>query len=570
MNHRSLMLGALWVFWVGRGVAAGIPEVDYTLRPSALDSSTATLQVSMRLRGVPAGPDSPLVEIPLVSWNVPTAAERLPDLQGSDAAGSFTLSARDIGSAPAIIRQWFASRSLSGEVLLRYTLRPTGTDAARGAAPPVDLRVEADAVSAGAAVVLLRPAVPRARYDIRWDLSALPAGSSAVHSPLPDGGEGPASMLDQVYFMAGALHRHPEVQPEHGFFSVWQGNPPFDGGELMQWTGGLYGQYEKFFRTSPAPYIVFMRHNPVNAGGGMGMNRSFIVTYGAHGGTDPQEIKFTLAHEMFHTFQPMLTAPEEQGGELAASWFNEGLAVFYESALPLRYGLIDAAAFLKDVNFYAARYYTDALGNVPNAEVPARFWTDTRIRTLPYDRGFLYFVIVDEAMRRASHGHRSLDDLMLAMKGLERSTNRPLVEQDWVALLHRELGPSAVREFERHLAGDTPLPGSGAFGPCFHRISRPLRRYQLGFEPVVLTESPRIVHGLMSGSAAEAAGLRNGDEILRPVPQDRIQGTQDEPIHLTIRRGEATLDITYLPRGETVPTWQWERVPGDTGENCSP
>jgi hypothetical protein len=110
------------------------------------------------------------------------------------------------------------------------------------------------------------------------------------------------------------------------------------------------------------------------------------------------------------------------------------------------------------------------------------------------------------------------------------------------------------------LDGFAPLPRTNAFGPCFQRTSKTMRRYEPGFDPVVLTESPRIVHGLVRGSAAEAAGLRNGDEIVKPVPQDRIQGLQNENIHLAVRRGDSTMDISYLPRGETVPAWQWERV----------
>lgn len=445
--------------------------------------------------------------------------------------------------------------------MLRYTAYPATADAPRGAAPPVDLRAEAGAISAGAAVVLLRPSTTQTRVTIDWDLGALPEGAVAINSPMPvPSGAASFNPFEQIYFMAGKLQRFPDPLPASGFFSAWQGTPPFDAAALMQWTGKLYGHYEQFFATAPAPYAVFMRRNPVNAGGGMGMHRSFIVTYGPNGGTDPDEIKFTLAHEMFHTFQPMLTAPDEAGGELAASWFNEGLAVYYERALPLRFGLIDRDAFLKDLNYYAARYYTNPLGNVPNSEVPANFWKDTRIRTLPYDRGFLYFATVDEAARRVSNGRRSLDDLMLAMKALESSSHRSLTQQDWSDLLRKDVGDFAVRDLERMLAGGAPLPGSGAFGPCFRRTSERLRRYELGFDPAVLTESPRVIHGLVPGSAAEAAGLRNGDEILRPVPQDRIQGMQDEQLHLAIRRDGATIDVAYLPRGETVSAWQWERI----------
>ncbi|MFO1465928.1 MAG: hypothetical protein U1F35_05740 [Steroidobacteraceae bacterium] len=567
IRKRNLFIAAS-LLWTCHAGANEVPEIAYTLRPMASGSGPASLQVSLRLSGIAADPGRALLELPRVSWNVPTVAEALQDLQATDAAGALTLSARDTGTAPAIMRQWFASRAVSGSVSLSYTITPGRADAPRGAAPPVDLRADAAALSGGAAVMLLRPVAARAHVTLAWDLSALPPGAVAAASPLPGGGDTEISALEQVYFMAGALHTLPAVPPAKGFYAAWQGEPPFDARALMQWTGELYGRYEKFFGTEPAPYIVFMRHNPVNAGGGMGMNRSFIITYGANGGNDPQPLKFTLAHEMFHTFQPRMSAPEEQGGELAASWFNEGLAVFYEHTLPLRYGLIDAQAFLGDVNYYAARYYTNLLGNVPNAEVPARFWADTRIRTLPYDRGFLYFVTVDEAMRRASHGRRNLDELMLAMKALERTAGRPLVERDWSDLLRRELGSASVQAFERHLAGDSPLPESDAFGPCFRRISKPLRRYQLGFEPAVLTESPRIVRGLVEHSAAESAGLRNGDEILRPVPQDHTQGDQHEQIHLFVRRGGADLEIVYLPRGETVPAWQWERVPGRAPAGC--
>ena len=87
-----------------------------------------------------------------------------------------------------------------------------------------------------------------------------------------------------------------------------------------------------------------------------------------------------------------------------------------------------------------------------------------------------------------------------------------------------------------------------------------LRRYELGFEPKVLTEPQRVIRGLLPGSAAERAGIRNGDEITQPVPQDAIQGDQDGVLTLKLLREGKPLEISYIPRGETVEAYQWIRV----------
>jgi len=84
-----------------------------------------------------------------------------------------------------------------------------------------------------------------------------------------------------------------------------------------------------------------------------------------------------------------------------------------------------------------------------------------------------------------------------------------------------------------------------------------LRRYQLGFEPKVLTEPKRIVRELIPDSAAARAGIRNGDEITQPVPQDAIQGDQAGILTLKLLRDGKPLEISYLPRGEAVEAYQW-------------
>ncbi|UKE53530.1 hypothetical protein KFS84_14590 [Xanthomonas translucens pv. graminis] len=136
-----------------------------------------------------------------------------------------------------------------------------------------------------------------------------------------------------------------------------------------------------------------------------------------------------------------------------------------------------------------------------------RFWQDTRIRPLPYHRGFLYFVTIDNALRKASGGRKSRDDLILAMLH-RRQRDKPLGIADWEALLRDNLGEDAVRQLHAMLDGAAPLPASDAFGPCFERISQPMRRYELGFAPAVLTESPPLVRDLIPDSAAAKAGVQ--------------------------------------------------------------
>jgi hypothetical protein len=552
--------------------ALAATDAPYTIRihaqASVADSRIEALLVdeAIPLPATPAG--STVLAMPHVTSNVPTIAASVGELAARDDRGAVQLRYRDQGEGPARQREWYAERDVAGTLRFSYRAAMTQALGARGAAPPIELRSQDGAFSGAGATFLLHPTSGRYDIELHWDLSALGAGAHAVSS-LQDRNARDVDMdtLDSSYFMAGKIGLYPQAPDATGFFSAWQGTTPFDAEKLLTWTQQLRQHYQAFFAVSATPYGVFLRRNRVNPGGGMGMYNAFVVTYDEDRGNDPQQLELTLAHEMFHTFQPHMRA-QHDGETLAEAWFNEGTAVFYQARLPLRYGMIDADAFLQDLNFTAARYYTNLLGNAPNGEVVTRFWQDTRIRTLPYDRGFLYFVTVDDALRKASAGKKSLDDLILAMLH-RRQRNTPLGIADWEALLRDNLGEDAVRQLHAMLDGATPLPASDAFGPCFERISQPMRRYELGFAPAVLTESPRIVRGLIPGSAAAKAGVRNGDEITRPVGQDQLQGEQHGILTLQLLRDGKPLTLSYTPRGETVPTWQWRRKQGVAEKACS-
>jgi hypothetical protein len=546
-------------------------KLSVILKPSKPDAMGNIESVEITLRAEPAKElaGKPLLALPTVVENVQTIAEDVQSLTASDANGAVPLIAHDEpGSEDAPARRvWTPERAVAGALTWHYRATIANAPNPRGAAPPLELRSEQGAFSGDAATFLILPGAD-ARYDLdlHWDLSELPAGATGmsswgvgdVRSPEPQR----LADLGDLYLFGGQLYRFPQQPTAQGFFSAIQGRPPFDGQALMQWTEGLYAYYFSYFRSPRVlPYAVLLRRNPINAGGGVELGNAFIGTFDEN--TDVDELKITLAHEMTHTF---LRSLDRSG--LEGSWYSEGTAVYYERLLPLRAGKIGPDDFLKDLNTTAARYYTDALLHTPNSEIPKQFWAETRVRVLPYDRGALYFALVDSTERKISGGKRSLDNLIAAM--LERRRNGlPMDEAAWREILRSDQGYAGVDQLDAMLRGDTMLPPSDAFGPCFRRTTRMLRRYELGFDSKVLIEPTRVVRSLDASSNAAKADLRNGDKIVRPVPQDSIQADQNALLHLEILRDGKQFSLSYLPRGEQVEAYQWERAPGAPDSACA-
>lgn len=556
---------------------AQAPQLTITLTPAAAapDGDIPYVDVRVVTPDLHVAAGEPLLRLPLVSSNVATLAGSLQDLRATDSKGGLTLAIRDDPPAGLMyFRHWYADRAVAGTLTIRYRAPITNALNPRGAAPPLELRTEDGGFSADASTFLVLPdSNDTYRIALRWNfaalgpravgLSTLGAGDVGFGADGSDTERKLNAVYDSgLYVMGGLVHVYPSPLPGAGFMSAWQGQPPFDGDALMRWTRSLYGSYVRFFRAPPRqPYEVFLRRNLINAGGGVEVGRSFVGTFDKQ--TETQDLKLTLAHEMVHTFVGALDDP--QG--LLSSWYAEGLAVYYERVLPWRAHAISTGDFLADLDKTAARYYTDLLSNTPNSDIPARFWADTRVRVLPYDRGSLYFAQLNAEIRKASHGKRSLDDLVRQM--IDRRRQRlPVDQKAWVSLVRSALGSRGVAQFDAMMKGKLVLPPSDAFGRCFVRTTAPLRRYELGFDSAVLMEPARIVRGLVPGSEAARAGVRNGDRIVKPVPQDAIQADQKATLTLLIERNGRTFPITYLPRGATVQAYQWKRRPGVADRDC--
>lgn len=555
------MLAALFA-----AAALQAPLLDVLIAPGRMDTATGKGEVAVTLRVPKAdrAAGAPLLTLPVVIANTDTVANTLTGLTATDDLGPVPLAAKDDPVAIAYARHWTATRNIEGDLVVRYRAPVDNTPPARGSGPPYQLRTEGAGVSGVGSTFLLLPEERGRPYRIaiRWDTTALPQGSGAFSS-YGDGDvvlpAGPAARLHSAVYMAGPMHRAPSPVKPGGFSAAWLGEPPFDPAPLMGWAEQLHGWMSRFFGdTATPPYRVVLRFNPINAGGGAAMTNSFLLTYGATA-RDPEGLKGTLSHEMIHTWT-------SAGG--VGQWYGEGNAVHYQGLLPLRAGMITPEAYLRGVNATARRYYTNALNDTPDREIAARFWEDTRVRTLPYDRGAMYFAVLDGRIRRASDGQRSLDDLIRVMVRRGKAgegTGEPF----WLDLVAKELGEDGRRLHADMLAGRLMLPEAADFGPCFTRTTAKFRRFDLGFEPKSLVGEVKTIRGLQPGSEAAKAGLKDGDVVTVSVAMDSVQGDPTRTLTLGVTRDGRTFPLTYLPRGETTDAYQWARVPGVPDSACA-
>ena len=541
---------------------AGPPRIRAQLKPGpATDKSgVGYVDITLAIEQADAAAGEPLLALPVVIANTVTAADSLQRLEARDASGPLKLRATDEPVALAYSRHWTANRAVKGDLVVRYRAPIDNTPPKRGSGPPYQLRTEGGGLSGvGNTFIILPETTKPYRVSIDWDLSALGPGATATSSHGDGNVElpaGPVGRLSSTVFMAGPMKRYP-ADAGSPFAATWMGTPPFDPAPLAAWAEKLHGWMSGFFRdTSRPPYRIFLRYNPINAGGGAALSNSFLATYGTTG--NAEALRGTIAHEMTHTW----TAAGSPG-----QWYAEGSAVLYQRLLPLRAGLLTPQEFLDDVNATALRYYSNALNTTPDAEIAARFWEDTRIRVLPYDRGAMYFAVLDEKIRAASGGRRSVDDLIREMMARNRR-GAPTGDAAWRDLLARELGPAGPELHAAMLRGDVMLPGPHAFGPCFARTTATVRRFELGFDPKSLVGDVKTIRGLLRDGEAARAGLKDGDVVTYATALDSVQGDPARTLTLQVMRAGRTFPLTYLPRGAETGVHQWARVPGVPDSAC--
>ena len=542
-----------------------MPGIEITLRPERnkagdVESVLVTLQITDTVSV------APVLEFraPIELNDMPGIADRLRGFRVDDSIGAVLMTRTDDSveaSGFGYNRRWRTARSVTFPVTVNYrAIVPPGR---LRAGPPFDLRTFAGGVSGGGAgfLALLQDS-RRYHVHIRWDLRALQRGAVGISS-LGDG-DADATMaladLQSSWFMAGPLGRYPKGGNAGGFSAAWLGaSPGVDLRADMAWAARAFRSLSTFFGdTAQRPYRFFLRILPESTtSGGTAGDRSFMLQVPVRPARTASSgdggLRSIVVHEMIHGW-----AGTFQG---AGPWASEGLATYFAANLQRRLGLQPIKAFVAELNRLSEQYNGNPYRNATSDVAGAAFWADRNGELLPYVRGSLYFFTLDAAIREASGGERSLDDVLLELFA-RRADGETISVRTFTNALARELGPGVAAQLDSAVVRGTKtvFVSPDAFGPCFTHSWTQVVVPDFGFDR--RTPDVQTVVGLVPGSAAAGAGLRNGDVILTPVAPELLVSDKVQQMKLDVMRNGESLYLTYMTQPMINESWQWSRVPG--------
>ncbi|HWF39910.1 MAG TPA: hypothetical protein VG322_15405 [Candidatus Acidoferrales bacterium] len=317
--------------------------------------------------------------------------------------------------------------------------------------------------------------------------------------------------------------------------------------------------------------------------GGGGMEHANCTAISA---SSVESAATVAAHEFFHAWnvkriRPRSLEPVDYSKEqpTRALWFAEGVTSTYGAYTLERAGL-----------WTKSQFYDDLATQISELQSrPAHKWQSVEESSLDawlekydaynspdrsisyYNKGQIDGVLLDLAIRDATDNRKSLDDVLRAMNAEYAKAGKFYNDSiDIRGTVEEVSGKSFEDFFYRFVAGTDELPYDDFLAAAGWKLKIETDRTpDLGFWPGEETSKGIGVSDLEAGSAAEAAGLRDGDIIIpgrdKSAHRDfssflrtRVAG---DPLTLRVRRGGQELQISFLVGSREDQHYSIEEIP---------
>jgi len=184
-----------------------------------------------------------------------------------------------------------------------------------------------------------------------------------------------------------------------------------------------------------------------------------------------------------------------------------------------------------------------------------------------YNKGEILGVLLDLKIRQDSKGRKSLRDLFQSMNQQYAKQRKFFADSDGVRASAETLTGTDLRDFfQRYIAGTDELPYDDLFATAGLKMSKQTRSLaDLGLTALRNFDGPLLVSEV-TGTAATAAGIRVGDEIVQfdgklPGPDLSVQIASKDPgstVRLTLRRGKTVFPVRLTLESKSTDIYKFE------------
>jgi predicted metalloprotease with PDZ domain len=324
----------------------------------------------------------------------------------------------------------------------------------------------------------------------------------------------------------------------------------------------------------PFDNYMFLYHFPRGPAGG-GMEHAYSTAIDVNAEVVKQNsdaLMGVTAHEFFHLWnvkriRPSTLEPVDYTKEnyTRALWFSEGVTSTAEDMIQLRAGLLDESQFLNhlgeeitELEGRPARLTQSAEESSLDAWLEGDAYYRRPERSISYyNKGELLGIMLDLAVRDASHGHASLREVLQWMNANYAKKGRFFPDSQGVreaaeAVAHADMGSF----FTKYVAGTDEIPWSDflrSVGLRVEQISNTVA--DPGFVASRNFDGPMSVVAVTPGGDAERAGMQVGDTILEL--QGKPAGQESRQALARLNPGDAiALKVRGRRGGERELKWK--------------
>ncbi|KAF0325618.1 peptidase m61 domain-containing protein [Colletotrichum asianum] len=387
------------------------PILSLQLTPKFDTNGVSSLSVLFLIQSPALKSDQPAFSFYPFKDNIPAHPFHERDIKATDNSGPLEIQFRDLPSEGRNTQQhWSFSRQTRGDVKLEFDVFPRHVDVTTPLGARIDLRKDQGGVHGVGQWFLPLLLSDQVFTDVvKWNVPAdAPKSTRCVWSygegtkPLVRVGR--AETLWNTVYMVGPVQRYPEVSPERdaGFAACyWFGDLPPNLERLKSYNTVLFPKLASFFGVAGESYRIFIRKSLVGFGGS-GFDESYVLEYeNATKNETDDSLVLLFTHEMVHSFVDI--NPEEDGYE--NEWYIEGVAEFYSSFLPYRFGFRGMDFLIKSLNGHLQAYYTSPRIAIDVRKAAEIMFSDWYGEWISYKRGLAYLLFIDFYLRRHTGQH---------------------------------------------------------------------------------------------------------------------------------------------------------------------